>query len=105
MTKTVGMTMLVDMTIKMTVSLPDELGLFLKSQGNASAYVAESVRRRRAADQTREALAAVGITEVPAAEIERFRRANQEILARTNNPARRAELAARLEELTRRPER
>jgi hypothetical protein len=48
------------MTKKITISLPDDLAERLAQEPNASAYVAESLRRRVAGEKTREILRSVG---------------------------------------------
>ncbi|MEV5211917.1 hypothetical protein AB0K35_31030 [Micromonospora sp. NPDC053740] len=48
------------MTKKITISLPDDLADRLTDEPNASAYVAESLRRRVAGEKTREILRQVG---------------------------------------------
>ncbi|MGW5557895.1 hypothetical protein ACWER9_11785 [Micromonospora sp. NPDC003944] len=48
------------MTKKITVSLPDDLAERLAQEPNASAYVAESLRRRVAGERTREILRSAG---------------------------------------------
>ncbi|MDG4805787.1 hypothetical protein O7634_03335 [Micromonospora sp. WMMD1120] len=48
------------MTKKITVSLPDDLAERLAQEPNASAYVAESLRRRVAGERTREILRGAG---------------------------------------------
>ncbi|MFE9919369.1 hypothetical protein ACFYPG_29865 [Micromonospora sp. NPDC005553] len=48
------------MTKKITISLPDDLAERLTEEPNASAYVAESLRRRVAGERTREILRQVG---------------------------------------------
>ncbi|MET8041238.1 hypothetical protein ABZU25_10250 [Micromonospora sp. NPDC005215] len=48
------------MTKKITISLPDDLAERLTQEPNASAYVAESLRRRVAGERTREILRSVG---------------------------------------------
>ncbi len=48
------------MTKKITISLPDDLAARLAQEPNASAYVAESLRRRIAGEKTREILRSVG---------------------------------------------
>ena len=50
------------MTKKITISLPDDLADRLADESNASAYVAESLRRRVAGEKTREILRNVGFT-------------------------------------------
>ncbi|MGH3716331.1 MAG: hypothetical protein ACRDT4_23155 [Micromonosporaceae bacterium] len=49
------------MTKKITVSLPDDVAERLEYERNASAYVAEAIRRRMLSEQVREQLRAVGI--------------------------------------------
>ncbi len=65
------------MTVKISVSLPDDVAAHLAEQENSSAYIAEAVRQRASRDRTRAALAAVGCPPVPAdqpASAERVRR-------------------------------
>ncbi|MBW1602561.1 hypothetical protein JJV70_10675 [Streptomyces sp. JJ66] len=42
------------MTVKMTFSLPDDVGAFLRSRDNASAYAATVLRRAMIAERLRE---------------------------------------------------
>lgn len=94
------------MTVKFTISLPDELGDFVRSQENASGYIAEAVRMRQEIDATRAAISAVGIDEVPAEEYGKLAASYEALRARWNNPERRAQLDATLAELMlRRPQR
>ncbi|WP_117208196.1 hypothetical protein [Allorhizocola rhizosphaerae] len=90
------------MTVKLTVSLPDELGDFVKAQGNASRYVADAVRIRQRIDATAAALAAVNVHEVPAEEYARIAASHADLRKRWADPARREYLDGRLRELTRR---
>jgi len=53
------------MTTKLTISLPDDLAEYVRSQGNASGYFAQAVRRQQAIDVTRKVLAVMGVHEVP----------------------------------------
>ncbi|MFI1193564.1 hypothetical protein ACH4T9_09915 [Micromonospora sp. NPDC020750] len=50
------------MTKKITISLPDELAARLTEEPNASAYVAEALRRRMSGERTREVLRKTGFT-------------------------------------------
>ncbi|MEU8075610.1 hypothetical protein AB0B31_09165 [Catellatospora citrea] len=90
------------MTAKFTISLPDDLAEVVRAQGNASGYIAEAVRMRQRLEATRNALAAVGVEEVPREEYERIARSVVEADARRADPDRRGRLDARLAELTRR---
>lgn len=90
------------MTAKFTISLPDDLAEAVRAHGNASGYIAESVRMRQRLEATRNALAAVGVDEVPREEYERIARSVVEADARRSDPDRRRQLDARLAELTRR---
>jgi hypothetical protein len=87
------------MTAKFTISLPDDLGEFVRAQPNASRYIAEAVRTRQRLDATRAALAAVGLQEVPGAEYERIIQSVVELDARHAEPGRRRHLDARLDAL------
>jgi len=49
------------MTRKISISLPDDLAEHLDNVENASAYIAEALRRRRNADRVREHFAARGL--------------------------------------------
>lgn len=50
------------MTRKIAVSLPDDVAERLSRESNASAYVAEAVRRRMAGERVRDILGALGLT-------------------------------------------
>ncbi|HZM79601.1 MAG TPA: hypothetical protein VFC19_28040 [Candidatus Limnocylindrales bacterium] len=89
------------MTTKFTISLPDDLAEYVRSQGNASGYIAEAVQRQRTIDATRAALAAVGVEEVPREEYERIAADVAEINKRRKDPKRRAQLDAKLAEFRR----
>lgn len=91
------------MTTKFTISLPDDLAAYVRSTGNASGYIANAVRRQKAVDATRIALEAVGVQEIPA---EIYRQLAVDATAtrkRQADPARRAQLDAKLAEFKRRP--
>jgi len=88
-------------TTKFTISLPDDLAEYVRSQGNASGYIAEAVQRQRTIDATRAALAAVGVEEVPREEYERIAADVAEINKRRKDPKRRAQLDAKLAEFRR----
>jgi hypothetical protein len=90
------------MTTKFTISLPDDLAEHVRSQGNASGYIAEAVRRQKAIDVTRGALEAAGVHEVPADEYEKITADVAEIEKRRTDPDRRAYLDAKLAEFSRR---
>jgi hypothetical protein len=89
-------------TTKFTISLPDDLAEYVRSTGNASAYVAEAVRRQKAIDATRKALEAVGVREVPTDEYEKIAADVAAIEMRRADPNRRAHLDAKLAEYSRR---
>lgn len=91
------------MTVKLTISLPDELGDFVKAQDNASGYIAEAVRVRQRIDATRAALKAVGVDNVPSEEYARIAASHAELQRRWADPARREYLDQRLAEFASRP--
>lgn len=90
-------------TTKFTISLPDDLAEHVRSQGNASGYIAEAVRRQRTLDKTRAALVAVGIDEVPPEVYAQMDAEVAELRRRRADPKRRAYLDAKLAEFKRRP--
>ena len=49
------------MTRKLSISLPDDVAEHLDQVDNASAYIAEAIRRRRRREHTRDMLARHGI--------------------------------------------
>jgi hypothetical protein len=85
------------MTKKITVSLPDDVAERLAEEPNASAFVADAVRRRMGAEQMRRALQNLGfnITDEGLAEA---RREYDELMAKITPELRQeaAELAARV---------
>lgn len=91
------------MTTKFTISLPDDLAAYVRSTGNASGYIANAVRRQKAVDATRVALEAVGAPEISADAYRQLAVDTAAIRKRQADPARRAQLDAKLAEFKRRP--
>lgn len=89
------------MTTKFTISLPDDLAEYVRSQGNASGYIAEAVRRQKAIDVTWTALRAVGVVEVSPEFYAQMDAEVAELRKRRADPKRRAQLDAKLAEVLR----
>jgi hypothetical protein len=85
------------MTKKITVSLPDDVAERLAEEPNASAFVADAVRRRMGAEQMRRALQNLGFT-ITDEDLATARREREEMMAKITPELRREaeELAARI---------
>ena len=85
------------MTVKLTISLPDDLAAIAQSQPNTSAYIAEALRHRVRSDALQRALDQAGIDDIPEEEYARIVREHREIARRRDDPKFQAENAATLE--------
>jgi hypothetical protein len=84
------------MTVKFTISLPNDLAALVRSQPNTSGYIADAIRIRQRVDATQAALAAAGIGPIPPEVREQIEASVRELQRRRADPKWRAELDARL---------
>lgn len=77
------------------------LAKYVRSQGNASGYIAEAVRRQQTIDVTRKAFAAVGVHEIPPEVYAQMDAEVTQLRKRRADPKRRAHLDAKLAEILR----
>ena len=84
------------MTVKFTISLPDDLAALVRSQPNTSGYIAEAIRVRQRMDATQAALAAAGIGAPPPGLYEEFDASVAELERRRADPRWKVALDARI---------
>ncbi|MEV6966824.1 hypothetical protein AB0M47_17080 [Hamadaea sp. NPDC051192] len=85
------------MTVKLTISLPDDLAAIAQAQPNTSAYVAEALRQRVRTEALNQAIEQAAIDDVSEEELAKIIRRHREVDAMRDDPEFRARNAATLE--------